>query len=162
MMTDHDPEYALKSQDVKTGKRHLFYKIFIAMMLASFFQNEVGATEKLREGTWKGTFLTHDGTLYRIKYLVSYDDESQHAPLEIKMINLDLEPMSEFTYALSDIEIKNKQLLFKIPKEFETKLCTLKKKNGTYSGTCISTAGTADEVSEITMVPPAMEPPDAQ
>lgn len=70
------------------------------------------------------------------------------------MINLDLEPVSEFTYQLTDIKIENKQLRFNIPKEFETKICTLKKKDSTYSGTCLSNAGNTEETGEITMMLP--------
>jgi hypothetical protein len=154
MMIESEPEFSHQIQNTKNRGMHLFWKISIVFILALFFQNETAAQEKLRAGTWKGTFLTHDERLYKIKYIVSYDDK---ASVKIKMINLDLEPESEFTYELSDIKIKNKQLQFKIPKEYETKECTLEKENGSYSGTCISTASTTEETSEITMVPPPVE-----
>ena len=158
MMTESQPGYSHQIQETKDRGKHLFWKISMFLILALFFQNGIAAEEKLRTGTWKGTFMTYDGMLYKIKYIVSYSNKNKKAPVEIKMINLDLEPSSEFTYKLSDIKISDKQLQFRIPMEYETKECTLDKENGSYSGVCGSTAGTTDETSEITMVPSAEEP----
>lgn len=162
MMTESEPEYSHQIQETKDRGMHLFWKIFLVLILALFFQNEIAAKEKLRTGAWKGTFITYDGRLYKIKYIVSYGDETKKAPLKIEMINLDLEPASEFTDKLSDIKISDKQLQFKILKEYETKKCTLDKENGSYSGTCWSTAGPTEETSKITMVPPAEEPTETE
>ena len=140
----------------------LFWKIFIVFVLALFFLDDAAAGDKLKAGVWKGTFLTYDNRLDKVKYIVSYGDEAKKTPVKIKMINLDLEPTSEFTYKLKDINIKNKKIKFKIPKEFETKECILEKVKSSYSGTCSSTAGDAEEVSEITMVPPVEKPLEAE
>ena len=160
MITKSKTEYSHHLRETKAGGLHLFWKIFIVFLLAFFIQDDASGGDKLKAGVWKGTFLTHDSRLYKMKYIVSYGDETQKAPVKIKMINLDLEPASEFTYKLKDIEIKNKKIQFKITKEFETKECILEKVKGSYSGTCSSTAGDAEEVSEITMVPPKEEPPE--
>jgi hypothetical protein len=162
MMTESEPGYTHQIQETKDRGKHLLWKISMFLILALFFQNEIAAEEKLRTGEWKGAFITYDGMLYKIKYIVSYGDETKKAPVKIKMINLDLEPLSEFTYNLSDIKISDKQLQFKIPMEYETKECTLDKENGSYSGTCRSTTGTTKETSKINMVPSAEEPPETE
>ena len=162
MMTKGKTEYSHHPQDTKSRRMQLFWKIIMVLVLVIFFQNHAAAGEKLKAGVWKGTFLTHDKRLYKVKYIVSYGDDAKKAPLKIKMINLDLEPASEFTYKLKDIEIKKKKIQFKIPKEFETKECTLEKVKNSYSGTCSSTASDAEEVSEITMEPPKDDPPKAE
>jgi hypothetical protein len=148
----------LSSRIPKTAKACLkpSSRLLSVVMLALFCLPTLAGDRTLKAGTWKGTFLTHDGTLYKIKYIVRYDEESDDTPLKIKMINLDLEPASEFTYQLSDIDIdiEEKQLQFKIPKEFETKMCTLKQKDNAWSGTCLSNAGDAEETGEITMMLP--------
>ena len=162
MVTKNKTEYSHHLQDTKAGGMQLCWKIVIIFILILFFQDDVAAIDKLKTGVWKGTFLTHDNRLYKVKYIVSYGDEAKKAPLKIKMINLDLEPTSEFTFKLKDIEIKKKKIQFKIPKEFETKECTLEKVKSSYSGTCRSTAGDAEEVSEITMEPPVEEPLKAE
>ena len=153
--TENGMDYVNAPQAEEVCRAHLYWKICTVIILALLFQNEAAAEEKLKAGIWKGTFLTHDGMLYRIQFIVSYDNESQEAPAKIKMINLDLEPASEFTYQLADIHIEGRQLRFKIPKVFETKVCALQIEDGAYSGTCSSDAGAPGETSEITMVPPA-------
>lgn len=128
--------------------------MFVVFISALCFQNKAAAEEKLKAGTWKGTYLTRDGSRYKIKYIVSYGDDKKSS-IKIKMINRDLEPESEFTWELSDIVINKNMLRFKIPKKFETKECILQKtENGGYEGQCRSIAGSNKEVSEITMVPP--------
>lgn len=144
-----------KIQGIIKWHIHLFWIISILFMFIIFFQNKLAAEEtfRIKAGMWKGTFLTHDGTRYKLKYIVSYGKASKKGPVKIKMINTDLEPVSEFTYKLTDIQISNKQLRFKIPQEFETKDCVLDWNDDAYSGTCTSTAGKPEETSEITMVP---------
>lgn len=109
--------------------------------------------QTLREGEWRGTFLTYDGIRYKIKYDVKYDRDAKEEPLMINMINLDMEPLSEFTYKLENILIDKEKMKFTIRKEFETKECILNKEGVGYVGTCKSSVSDSAEVSEITMHP---------
>lgn len=93
----------------------IFRIIFLVFILALCFQDMTIAEEKLKTGTWEGSYFTHDGSRYKIEYIVSYGDDKKTS-LQIKMINRDLEPESEFTYELSDIVINEDTLTFKIPK----------------------------------------------
>lgn len=131
--------------------------VVMLSLLLGFVHQGASADQLLVAGDWKGTFLSHDGTRYKIAYRVSYSGDTADEAVNVSMIYLDLEPRSEFTYDLSDIEISKKKLKFKIVKEFETKQCSLKFKKARYSGTCTSSVGNANEVSEITMVPPQPE-----
>lgn len=134
--------------------RQVFRIMFIVFISALCFQDKTVAEEKLKPGTWEGTYFTHYGSRYKIEYIVSCGDDNTSS-LKIKMINRDLEPESEFTYELSSIVINENTLTFKIPKKFETEECTLQKnENGGYEGECRSKAGTNEIVCEITMVPP--------
>jgi hypothetical protein len=70
------------------------------------------------------------------------------------MINLDLEPMPEFTYQLTDIEVKDGEISFKIPQEHDIKECTLRiQEDGRYVGECLSNKAIDGETSQITMIP---------
>lgn len=134
--------------------RQIFWIMFIVFISALCFQDKTAAEENLKAGTWEGAYFTHDGSRYKIEYIVSYGDDKKSS-LKIKMINRDLEPESEFTYEFSDIVINENTLIFTIPKKFETKECTLEKnENGGYEGECRSIGGSNEEVSEITMLPP--------
>lgn len=134
---------------------NLLWKVIttITMMIVTVTFASSAAEETLQVGEWKGTFLTHEGTRYKIKYNVKYETESEAGSLMIEMINLDLEPTFDFTYRLTDISIENNKLQFKIPKEFEIKECVLTKENDGYIGTCKSSVGDSTETSEITMYP---------
>ena len=134
---------------------HQIFRIMLIVLISALcFRDMTTAEEKLKAGTWEGTYFTHDGSRYKIEYIVSSGDDMKSS-LKIKMINRDLEPESKFTYELSDIVINENTLTFKIPKKFETKECTLQKNEiGDYEGECRSIAGSNEEVSEITMVSP--------
>lgn len=112
----------------------------------------VSADEKLSPGKWSGEFVTYDEVLYNMEYRVSYKGDSDR--ISIKMINLKL-GASKFTDRLSEIEIDDKRLRFKIKRKFETKDCKLELDNGVYRGRCTSDAGKEGEFSTITMVPPS-------
>ena len=134
--------------------RQIFWIMLIVFISALCFQDKTAAEENLKAGIWKGAYFTHDGSRYKIEYIVSCGDDKKSS-LKIKMINRELEPESEFTYELSDIVINENTLTFKIPKKFETKECTLEKnENGGYEGECRSIAGSNEEISGITMLPP--------
>lgn len=125
--------------------------IFIVLLLISGYQF-VSADEKLPPGKWSGEFVTHDEILYNMEYRVSYEGDSNR--IGIKMINLKL-GASKFTDILSEIEIDDKGIRFKIKRKFETKECKLELDNGVYRGRCTSDAGKEGEFSTITMVPPS-------
>jgi len=127
-----------------------FLYLFMAICFVLLSGNDLFAEEKLKAGKWKGTYIIHDGRKYKIECIVSYVDDPDNEKLQIKMINIDL----DLTYILTDIKLSEEGLAFKIPKEFETKECILKKKEGSYTGNCISDMSTEDEPSEITMKPP--------
>jgi hypothetical protein len=112
----------------------------------------VSANEKFPPGKWSGEFVTHDEELYSMEYRVSYKGDSDR--ISIKMINLKL-GASKFTDILSEIEIDDKRIRFKIKRKFETKECKLEFDNGVYRGRCTSDAGKEGEFSTITMVPPS-------
>lgn len=125
--------------------------IFIVLLSVSGYQF-VSAGEKLPTGKWSGEFVTHDEVLYSMEYRVSYEGDSNR--IGIKMINLKL-GASKFTDILSEIEVDDKRLSFKIKRKFETKDCKLELDNGVYRGRCTSDAGKEGEFSTITMVPPS-------
>ncbi len=128
-----------------------FIKLIIFITLFPFTS---GIADELKEGEWGGTFINTLDKRYKIQYNVSYKSEDEIKVLQIEMINLDLEPMAEFTYQLIDIELKNNELRFKIPREHDTKECTLtKQEDGKYSGECLSNKATSGETSQITMIP---------
>lgn len=134
--------------------RFLNIPLTFLFIFLSLFHTPAFAEQRLDAGDWKGSFFSHDGTRYKIAYKVGYSEDDEIEAIKIRMIYLDLEPRSKFTFALSDIEIGSDHLKFKIVKEFETKQCKLKYKNSQYSGTCTSNVGEADEFSKITMIPP--------
>lgn len=125
----------------------------ILLLSASGYQF-VSADEKLPPGKWSGEFVTHEEVLYNMEYRVSYKGDSNR--ISIKMINLKL-GASKFTDRLSQIEINDKRLRFKIKRKFETKDCILELDNGVYRGRCTSDEGKEGEFSTITMVPPSAD-----
>ena len=92
-MTAIKSEYSQYSKNAGIRDLHQFSLTLTIVVLAMFFHNVVTAGENLKQGPWKGTFLTHDGTRYKTEYHVSYVDESKTASVQIKMIYLDLEPV---------------------------------------------------------------------
>ena len=125
--------------------------IFILLLWVSGYQY-ASADQKLPPGKWSGEFVTHDEILYSMEYRVSYEGDSGR--IGIKMINLNL-GASKFTDVLSEIEIDDDGIRFKIKRKFETKDCELELDNGVYRGRCTSDAGKEGEFSTITMVPPS-------
>lgn len=110
--------------------------------------------DELTEGEWKGTFINTLDKRYKIKYNVRYEDKDDIQKLQIEMINLDLEPMPEFTYQLTDIEVKAGEISFKIPQAHDIKDCVLKiQEDGKYAGECLSNKAIDGETSQITMIP---------
>lgn len=129
----------------------------IALMILQFalLQPVATAADVLPEkGEWQGKLVPYDSTeLEKIVYQVGRSADTDK--LTIKMINMTLEPRSEFTYELYDIEIVDNNLKFKIPKEFEIEDCLLEYvDDNTYSGTCTSNAGAVNELSILTMIRP--------
>lgn len=109
--------------------------------------------ETLIEGAWKGYYLDITGDRQTIKYNVSYEILDGEKKLSIQMINLDLEPVADFTYQLSDIRMKNENLSFKIPGKYDTKLCSLtRQQKNKYDGVCQSDRTTTGITSQITMI----------
>ena len=130
-----------------------FLKIVIYSILLSPLTNIVADT--LITGEWKGTFISQNNKSYKIKYNVSYNNIDENKDLKIEMINLDLEPMPDYTYQLKDIKIKNSTLSFNIPREHDTKHCTLEKQEDkSYTGKCLSDQADNGEPSKISMSPP--------
>lgn len=150
MMTLEKPGYTKSTRRPDVLKTR--FSVFAVFALALWSASVYAKNSTIKAGEWKGTFLTHDGKLQQIKYTVSHADGSAGQTVKIKLIYTDFEPVFKHTYPLTDIKIGKKKIHFKIPKEHETKACELKKKKkNSYAGTCVSTAGSAEEKSEITM-----------
>lgn len=161
--------------------RNTFKALVIILYLFSF-ANVVA--DELKEGAWQGVFINHKSQRYDIKYNVSYvnvdeegkggnkektkekdkeknndkdkDKDKNKGVLQIEMINLDLEPMPEYTYQLIDIKVTEKKLSFKIPREHDTKHCILTKQDESqYEGECQSDKAEAGVTSQLTMAIPS-------
>ncbi len=141
--------YKIRQRGIMKSCRYSirFFVLIALLPLASAIADE------LMEGVWHGTFVNTLDKRYKIKYNVSYKDEDDIRTLHIEMINLDLEPMPEFTYQLTDIEVKAGEISFKIPQEHDIKECVLKnQEDGNYGGECLSNKAVDGETSQITMI----------
>lgn len=131
--------------------------ILIIVLLSMSFTCAAGG--KLKSGKWNGYYMDHNGSKYKLKYTVHYDNELAENKLKIEMINLDMQPKGR--YQLQDIEVHDKTLSFKIKHTFDIKSCVLSKDdNCEYAGICQSNVAENDESSHISMIPvstPALE-----
>ena len=126
-------------------------KLFVLIAMLPFANT---IADELMEGVWGGTFINTLDKRYKIKYNVHYKNKDGIKTLQIEMINLDLEPMPEFTYQLTDVEVKTDEISFKIPQEHDIKDCVLKlQEDGKYAGECLSDKAIDGETSQITMIP---------
>lgn len=130
--------------------RRCFIKLFVFMTLLPFTN---AIADELMEGVWEGTFINTLDKRYKIKYNVRYKNEDDIKTLQIEMINLDLDPMPEYTYQLTDIEVETDKISFKIPDEHDIKECVLTlQEDGKYAGKCLSDKAIDGETSMITMI----------
>ncbi len=110
--------------------------------------------EPLQEGEWQGALVNSLGKRYKLKYNIRYNNEEERKVLKIEMINLDLEPMPDYTYELVDIKYDEEQLSFNIPREHDTRKCVLTRQTESeYTGECKSNKATEGEVSQISLMP---------
>jgi len=107
----------------------------------------------LEEGVWHGAITNYLNKRYELKFNVDYEFVDEKKGLQIQMVNLDLEPRPDYTYQLTEIDVKEKQLSFKIPgKNSHYRKCTLtKQEGGKYSGECVSDSAANGETSLISM-----------
>lgn len=122
----------------------------LAVLSMAAIGTPVSARDRLAAGDWFGQFITHDEEVYKTKYKIRYDKDTDE--LSITMINLSLSP-SKFRDELADIRLEGERLSFRIMRKFETKDCRLESDNNGYRGRCTSDAGEADEYSTICMYP---------
>lgn len=110
--------------------------------------------DDLKEGEWQGALTNSLGKRYKIKYNIHYNNKDDLKELKIEMIYLDLEPMPDYTYQLTDIKLNNEKLSFNIPREYDSRICTLTKQDdNNYAGMCQSNKAVANEISHISMDP---------
>lgn len=141
---------------------HCSYLLFFIMLIAYSSHADEGLTELtdgLKAGEWKGICTNESGNRrYKVKYQVSYTIEDSKQLLHIEMVNLDLDPRPDFTYQLTDIDVKDDTLSFKIPRKHDTRSCTLTKQEGdSYKGICHSDKAEDNKNSLISMQLPTEE-----
>ena len=110
--------------------------------------------DDLGEGIWHGTITNHLDKRYELEFNVDYEFADEKKGLQIQMVNLDLDPRPDYTYQLTEIDVKEKQLSFKIPGENDHyRKCTLTKLGDCkYRGECVSDNAAHGETSQISMV----------
>lgn len=129
-------------------------KMFISLAAILPFIAPVSAAQGLAEGIWKGSLTNALGKRYKIRYNVQYQEQDNDS-VSILMVNLDLEPTPDYTYQLTDIVLEEGELKFKIPRDHDTRICSLAKLDDqSYSGDCHSDMATEGETSQIIMIPP--------
>lgn len=116
-------------------------------------------TDDLKKGVWHGTITNHLDKRYELEFNVDYENldyefVDKKKGLQIQMVNLDLDPRPDYTYQLTEINVKEKQLSFKIPGENDHyRKCTLIKLGDCkYRGECVSDNAVHGETSQISMV----------
>jgi hypothetical protein len=125
----------------------------LVLFVALLFSAGTGMADVLQEGTWSGTYTKRQ---YLAQYHVNTRTEGGETRSEIKMVLPELEPRTDFTFALKNVVVKDSSLSFTILKKNETQKCNLQKQESNqYLGKCQSDAD-ADGVAlvDITMTPP--------
>jgi hypothetical protein len=108
---------------------------------------------EITAGHWNGSLINNLDKRYDIKYIVSYEDADDLNSIQIKMVNLDLEPTPDYTYQLEAISFVDDVLTFKIPREHDVHLCELKFDDEEFVGKCSSNKAKGGEVNQISMIP---------
>ena len=126
------------------------YKILLIVLL---IPPGNAIADDLKEGVWHGAITNHLGKRYELEFNVDYEFADEKKGQQIQMVNLDLDPRPYYTYQLTEIDVKEKQLSFKIPGEKDHyRKCTLTKQGDSeYRGECVSDTAANDEVSQISM-----------
>jgi hypothetical protein len=114
--------------------------------------------EGLDEGSWSGSYTPYHSDTLDVSYEVQYSQQEQLEQLSITMV-IDLEPRSDFTYALEDVVISESNIIFSIRGAQESKRCELEiQDNGDYLGLCQSDLDAEGlHLTEIVMIPPPGE-----
>jgi hypothetical protein len=73
----------------------------------------ITGAEVLQEGTWDGTYTKSQ---FLAQYVVTNTTEGAETISSIKMILPELEPQSDFTFEIKDVQIKENSLTFTIHK----------------------------------------------
>ncbi len=127
------------------------YKI---LLIALLIPPGNAIADDLEEGVWHGAITNHLDDRYELEFNVDYEFADEKKELQIQMVNLDLDPRPDYTYQLTEIDVKENQLSFKIPGENNHyRKCTLTKLGDCkYKGECVSDNATQGEISLISMV----------
>ncbi len=137
------------------------YKI---LLIALLIPPGNAIADDLEEGVWHGAITNHLDKRYELEFNVDYENidyefVDEKKGLQIQMVNLDLEPRPDYTYQLTEIDVKEKQLSFKIPGENNHyRKCTLTKLGDCkYRGVCMSDNPANGKTSLISMVQSKVE-----
>ena len=134
-------------------KKYTIFLIALLILPGNTIADDLGT------GVWRGTITNHLDKRYELEFNVDYENldyefVDEKKGLQIQMVNLDLDPRPDYTYQLTEIDVKDKQLSFKIPGENDHyRKCTLTKLGDCkYRGECVSDNAVNGETSQISMV----------
>jgi hypothetical protein len=125
----------------------------LILLIAFLFSPANTIADDLEEGVWSGTITNYLNKRYELRFNVEYEFTDENDVLQIQMVNLDLEPRPDYTYQLTEINVKEKQLSFKIPgvNNHYRKCILTKQEEYKYSGECVSDNAANGEISLISM-----------